>query len=96
MNVLEKVYGKHLGVYVIIDKNFKQINTIRNYYKEKNEARFSDYRRINVRKLEECIVRKKATIPVSRQLAMIDKSNLLALFIEDSDILCSLINEGDL
>ena len=96
MNVLEKLYGKDLGVYVLNDKKFKHINTIENYYKEKYEARFSDYRRINVRKLEECIDRKKSRIPVSKQLAMIEKFNFLAFFTEDSDRLCSLFNKGDL
>ena len=61
----------------MFDKNFKHIDTIKNYYKEKYEARFGDYRRINTRKLEEFIDRKVASIPVSKQLAVIDKSDLL-------------------
>ena len=50
---------------------------IKNYYKEKYENRFSDYGRINVRKAEEYIIRKIARITVSKQLAMIDKVDLL-------------------
>ena len=96
MNVLEKIYGKHLGVYVLTERNYKQINTNENYNKEKYEAIFSDYRRTNVRKLEECFDRKIAGIPVSKQLAMIDKSKFPAFFIEDSDRLCSLFNKADL
>ena len=53
MNVLERFYGKGLEVSVIFDKYFKHINTNKNYYKEKYEARFGDYRRINIKKLEE-------------------------------------------
>ena len=77
MNVLEKFYGNDLEVSVLFDKFFKHINTIKNYYKGKYEARFGDYRRINIKKLEENIDRKVARIPVSKQLAVIDKSDLL-------------------
>ena len=77
MNVLEEFYGKYLEVSVLFDKYFKHINTIEIYYKEKYEARFGDYRRINIRKLEEYVDRKVARIPVSRQLAVINKSDLL-------------------
>ena len=77
VNVLEKFYDKDLEIFVLFDKYIKHINTIQNYYKEKYEGRFSDYRRNNIRNLEQYFDRKTATIPVSKQLAKIDKSDLL-------------------
>ena len=77
MSVLEKFYGKDLEVYIIFDNYFKHISTNKNYYKEKNEARFGDYRRNKIKKLEEYIGRKVARIPVSKQIAVIDKPDLL-------------------
>ena len=50
VKVLEKFYGKHLELSVTFENCFKHINTVKNSYKEKYEARFNDYRRINVRK----------------------------------------------
>ena len=58
LNVLEKFYGKDLEVSVLFDKNFKRINKNKNYYKEKYEARFDDYRHINTKKTRR-IYRKK-------------------------------------
>ena len=77
VNVLEKFYAKGLEVSVLFDKNFKHIKTTKNYYKEKYEARFTDYRRNNIAKLEEYFDGEIAIIPVSKELAMINKSNLL-------------------
>ena len=77
MNVLEKFYGKDLETSVIFAKYFKHINTYKNCCKEKYEARFGDYRRIIIKKLEDYIDRKVARIPVSKQLAVIDESDLL-------------------
>ena len=34
MNVLEKFHGKNLENCLLFDKYFKQINTIKNYYKK--------------------------------------------------------------
>ena len=79
VNVLEKFYGKDLESSVIVDKYFKHINSIKNYYRDKNEARFGEYRRNNPRNLEEYFDRKVASIPVSKQLAVIDESDLLVL-----------------
>ena len=53
------------------------MNTFINFYKKKYEARFTEYRRINIGKLEEHTDRKINWIPVSKQLAMIDESDLL-------------------
>ena len=108
VNVLEKFYGKDLEISVLFDKYFKHINTIKNYYKEKYEAKFGDYRRINIKKLEEYIDRKVSRIPVSKKLAVIDKSAMAqpdskwpaietakAIRLEDSDYLCELFNNGE-
>ena len=43
---------------------------------KKYESRFNDYRRINIEKLEEYVDRKIARIPVSKELAVIEKSDL--------------------
>ena len=77
MSVLEKFYGKDLEISILFDKYFEHISTIKNYYKEKCESRFGDYRRTRIKKLEEYIDRKVARIPVSKQLAVIDKPELL-------------------
>ena len=74
--VSEEFYGKDLKVSVLFDKYSKHMNTIQNYYKEKYEARFGDYRRIN-KKIENYIKRKVSRIPVWKQLAAIDKIDLL-------------------
>ena len=62
---------------MLFDKYFKHINTIRNVFKEKYEAKFGDYRRISIKKLEVYFDRKIASIPVTEQLAVIDESDLL-------------------
>ena len=74
---LETFYGKQLEVSVLSDKYLRHIIAIRNYFNEKNEARFTDYRRNNIRKLEDYFDRKTAKSLVSKQLAMRDKSDLL-------------------
>ena len=61
---------------LLFDKFFRHISTKKNYYKEKYEARFSEYKIIIVRILEECIDIKVARISVSKKLTMIDKSGL--------------------
>ena len=42
VNVLEKFYGEDLENFVKFDKYYKHVNTIKNYYKQKYAARFSD------------------------------------------------------
>ena len=84
VNVLEKFYGKKLDVAVVFHKSFKHIKTIKNYYKEKYEARFTDYRQIKIRKLKEYIDRKVARIPVSNELAMTDKTDLFVSSVNNS------------
>ena len=79
VNVLEKIYGKNFKVSVIFNKNFKHINAIKNYYKQKYGARFSDYRRNNLGNLEEYILGKIARLPESKQLAMTNNSDPLVL-----------------
>ena len=74
---MEKFYGKDLEVSVLFDKYFEHINTNKNYYEEKYEARFNDYRRNSIKNLEAYVDRKIARTPVSKQLAVIDKSDLL-------------------
>ena len=71
---IRKNFCRDLQVSILFDKIFEHINTIKNYNKEKYEARFSDYRRNNKKKLEEYFDGKVAGIPVSKQLAVIDKS----------------------
>ena len=61
----------------MFDKVFKQNKTLKNCYKGKYEARFTDYRQIITRKLEEYNDRNLARIPVSKQLALVDKTGLL-------------------
>ena len=73
VKVVEKFYGKNLEVSVLFDEFLKHINTNKNYYKEKYEARFSECRRNIVGKLEEYIDRKIARIPASQQLATKEK-----------------------
>ena len=46
MKVLEKFYGKDLELPVLFEKSFKHINTVKNSYEGKYEARFNDYRPI--------------------------------------------------
>ena len=77
VNIVEKFYGKDLEVSALFGKNFKHINTNKNYYMEKYEAKFDDYRRIKIKKLQEYIDIKIASIPVFKQLAVIDESDLL-------------------
>ena len=48
--IVLEFYGKDLEVSVLFNKYFKHINAIKNYYKEKYEAKFGDYRRINIKK----------------------------------------------
>ena len=77
VNVLEMFYGKFFEVSLLSYKYFEHINTIKIYYREKHEAGIGHCRRVNVRKLEEYTDRKKTRIPVPKQLALIDKYDLL-------------------
>ena len=70
-------YFKDLEIFVLFENSFKHIKTIKNYYQEKYKARFSDYRRIDVRIFGFSIDRNVATITVSKQIAVIYKSDLL-------------------
>ena len=77
MNVLEHFYGKDLEFSVLFDKYLEHVKTIKNYYKENYGASFTDCRRIDKRNLGKKIGRKIALGPESKQLALIDKSDLL-------------------
>ena len=77
MNVLEKFYGKDSELSVLFQKYLTHINTVRNFYKEKCEARFNDYRRINTGIFVKNISSKMSSLPVSKELAKLDKTNLL-------------------
>ena len=58
VTVLEELYGKDLEISVLFDKYFKNINTIKNYYKEKYEGRFGDYRRDIIKNLKNMLIEK--------------------------------------
>ena len=62
---------------VIFEKYFKDINTVENYYKEKYEARVNDNKQNNVGKIEGDINSKISSLPVSKELATIDRTDLL-------------------
>ena len=59
MNVIESFFGRDLKVSVKFDKYSKHINTIQKCYKENYDARFTEYRRNNSKKLEEHFEKKK-------------------------------------
>ena len=75
LSILEKNYSKKLEISELFVKNFEHINAIKTNMKKK-ESRFSNYRRIYISKFDEYVDNKVAALPISKEVSMIDKSDL--------------------
>ena len=76
VNTLKKYYSVGLQMSMLFGGSFKHINTFINYYVKKYQSKFSERRRNNIEKIEECIDNKLAKIPISKEKSMVDKTVL--------------------
>ena len=77
VNLLDKFYGNNLEISELFAKYFKHIKAIKNQYEEKCKSKFSDFRRTIISKFEEFVDNKLVAVPLSKEISMIDKSDLL-------------------
>ena len=54
----------------------KHTNAVEKYYEKKCESKFSDYRWINIYKSEKYVNIKTSSLPASKKLANLDKTDL--------------------
>ena len=56
---------------------YRQINKVREHFNNKYESRYVDYRRIDTKEQVKYVNKKLASLPISKELNKIDKSDLL-------------------
>ena len=76
VNILEKYFGKESELSKLFEIYFQRIDKVKKHYTEKYENRFNDYRRINKQDFENHIKKKLSSLPISKELKAIDKSDL--------------------
>ena len=76
VNILEKHLGKEQEISTLFNKYFNQINNLKSNFTKKYEFRFSDYRQINPKELDNYVNKKLSNIPISIELNKINKSDV--------------------
>ena len=77
VDILEKYLGKDQEISTLFSIYYRQINKVREHYNKKYESRYVDYRRIDTKEQEKYVNEKLASLPISKELNKIDKSDLL-------------------
>ena len=77
VDILEKYLGKDQEISTLFNIYYRQINKVREYYNNKYESRYVDYRRIDTKEQVKYVNKKLASLPISKELNKIDKSDLL-------------------
>ena len=77
VNILRKYFGKEHEISTLFEIYFRQIDRVEKYYTKKYENKFDDYRKINKQHFENYIEKKLSSLPISKELNKIDKSDLL-------------------
>ena len=77
VDILEKYLGKDQEISTLFSIYYRQINNVREHYNNKNESRYVDYRRIDTKEQEKYVIKKLASLPISKELNKIDKIDLL-------------------
>ena len=77
VDILEKYLGKDQEISTLFSIYYRQINKVREHFNNKYESRYVDYRRIDTKEQEKNVNKKLASLPISKELNKIDKSDLL-------------------
>ena len=77
VNILRKNFGKEYEISKLFEIYFRQINKVRKHYTKKYENKFDDYRKISKEHFDNYIKKKLSSLPISKELKAIDKSDLL-------------------
>ena len=77
VDILEKHLGEELELSTLLNKYFRQINKVKEFYVKKYESKFNDYRKLNTKDLDKYVNRKLASLSISKELNKTDKSDLL-------------------
>ena len=77
VDILEKYLGKDQEISTLFSIYYRQINKVSEHYNKKYESRYVDYRRIDTKEQEKYVNEKLASLPISKELNKIDKSDLL-------------------
>ena len=77
VDILEKYLGKDQEISTLFSIYYHQINKVREHYNNKYESRYVDYRRIDTKEQEKYVNKKLSSLPISKELNKIDKSDLL-------------------
>ena len=77
VNILRKYFGKEHEISTLFEIYFRQIDKVKKHYTKKYENNFDDYRKINKQHFENYIKKKLSSLPISKELNKMDKSDLL-------------------
>ena len=77
VNILKNYFGKEHEISKLFEIYFQQIDKVKKHYTKKYENKFDDYRKINKQQFENYIKKKLSSLPISKELKAIDKSDLL-------------------
>ena len=78
VNILRKYLGKEYEISTLFEIYFRQIAKVKKHYTQNYENKFVDYRKINKDHFDNYIKKKLSSLPISKELNKIDKSDLLA------------------
>ena len=77
VNILKKYLGKAHEISKFFEIYFQRIDKVKKHYAKKYENKFDDYRKINKQHFENYIKKKLSSLPISKELNAVDKSDLL-------------------
>ena len=77
VNILKKYFGKEHDISNLFEIHFQRLDKVEKHYTKKYENKFDDYRKINKQHFENYIKKKLSSLPISKELKAIDKSDLL-------------------
>ena len=77
VDILEKDLGKDQEIPTLFSIYYRQINKVREHFNNKYESRYVHYRRIDTKEQVKYVNKKLASLPISKELNKIDKSDLL-------------------
>ena len=77
VNILRKYFGEEHEISTLFEIYFCQIDKVKRYYTKKYENKFDDNRKINKQHFENYIKKNLSSLPISKELNKIDKSDLL-------------------
>ena len=76
VNILKNYFGKEHEISKLFEIYFQRIDKVKKHYTKKYENKFDDYRKISKQHFENYIRKKLSSLPISKELNKIDKSDL--------------------